>query len=78
MVGWLVHGISEFAKQGLTVYYIEYTAEKDNGDSHGFVRSLNADSELWGLSNGSFDILGLPSKITHDGKNYIISYMIMT
>lgn len=68
--------ISEFAKQGLTVYYVEYIAEKDNGDSHGFVRSLNADSELWGLSNGTFDILGLPTKITHDGKEYKMSYKL--
>jgi hypothetical protein len=68
--------ISEFAKQGLTVYYIEYTAQKDNGDSHGFVRTINAESELWGLSNGTFDILGLPTEITHDGKEYQMSYKL--
>ncbi len=69
--------IAEFAKQGLTIYHIEYSAgSSDDSESHGFVKTLNADSELWRLSNGTFDILELPTEITHEGPTYKMTYKI--
>ena len=68
--------MSDYAKRGLNVYTIEYTADSNNGSSHNYIQFLGADMELWKLSNGTFDLNNLPDSLNYYSHDLTMTYQI--